>query len=259
MIKDGGLKSIITFDDYDKVSDTILTFKNGLIIGFITELGYVDKDGNKRPMTTEIIHTSKSKTTVTVKRRFNGSLYLQYFDESETFGKGMFKITPSEIMIDRMNIVDYTDKYIFNAKMYVRQDKNSGKYRFKRNVKDTVLYGAYGKQITLKPTKPESNGDDTYEVSTLITFNNSVTVELDKRELLSLSFILTDINMLNYANEVASSYGSTRIGKNICDLSNSRTSRDPSLKEEVKTSYFDKKRKSIPVTEQEKKSNFFDD
>ena len=258
MEKDGGLKSIITFDDYDKVSDTLLTFKNGLIIGFITELGYADKDGNKRPMTTEIIHTSKSKTTVTVKRKFNGSLYFQYFDESETFGKGMFKITPSEIIIDRMNIEDYTNKYIFNTKMYISQDKSYTKCRFKRSVKDTILYGAYGKQITLKPTKPESNGDGTYEVTTLITFNNSVTIELGKKDILSVMNLLLDISIFNYANEVASSYGSTRIGKNICDLSNSRTSRDPSLKEEVKTSYFDKKRKSVPITDQEKKSNFFD-
>ncbi len=245
-------KELITFDDYETISDTLLYLGPGCNLKMNVTIGGKSKDNEKVPLSTEYQYRTNKyinkDKVISVKRKFFPYLAIEYKDQSEILGKGTIRITHYEILgfqekVNNLDRIIMEPFAIRGEKLFIITSKA---YNISCYLNDNI--------IIFSPTIIAYQ-DNTKNPGVRMEINQRISVDLPIKTWKALVYHINKCDLYGWAASIISGYTQNDIGMNMQDMS--KLSKDPTLGEDFpeETGF----RNTKPITKEEKRKSFFDE
>ena len=191
----------ISFEDYDRITDTVMYLSDGVVLSFVTVLSRKAKDGSRSFFHFETLYGSKyigQSNSRAIKRQMN---YYFCIENKKDFGSG-FIMRPQDVYIILNLIENNLFPYYFDKEKRIYEIKE--KKLFITGEFTPVFYPqSEYRSIRFDPTIVQYP-DNTYKEGVTITLHGSLSFVMDIDKFIGFYYTIKNTDMYALASTMAS-------------------------------------------------------
>lgn len=214
---------MITYDQYEKISDDILFFGNNAVLKFNTSLAKVSENYGRQIFHREVEYNSKNsiKPLISLKRTFDFYMSIENYKALDNGTREFIRIGVEEIILLRQVLARVCAQFSDNSSLYV---KKSGRLVLANKMEPFILSDLpMGKYLKFEIIVYSYQDVDKPGVRIYLSDeNNFADVSLTK--FMGLVYLINSMNMYQSAQEMLNYVGRPEYGTNMYSMNNDITS-----------------------------------
>lgn len=219
------MKTVIEFEDYEKITDEVYFLGNNITLRFNVSLGSKMQDGSKIPFHKEYRYNTNKytnrKKSITVRRSFDYYLSFENVKAMDNGFKEFIKIQTHD-MLYLKSTLKQAFKW-FNSPEYkglYAKDKKTNRYILLGKVEPVYINGlSMDKYISFEPTVYITYNDEYVPGVRMCLSSNDNYVDMSADRLSGLLYLIESFNLFLSAQNLIT-YMNPGFGFNLTDLNN---------------------------------------
>ena len=251
---------------YERIIDTVMVFSSDVTLKLVADIGFKDKDNNKKRSYEEFKYRSNKyrneNELVTAKRSFNYYLRIDYPSQEAKFNNGQIYIPAYAILGLREKILEF-DRILFNPYVMTRDNRLD---IIPNKIKTVISHPSKNSKIEFSQTLYEGLDKDDLDYGVNIGFNDEYYFTIRSiTKWKEFVYLIMTCDLYLWGSQLITPYITQLVGNSVSD----QLSYDSTKRYNIETSYEPEDYmnnndssnvlRSKPLDKQSKVKSFFDD